>query len=130
MLRDNLPEPVDLALKWCKTKGKWIDYVYDKYIWFLADKEQRKYQTKAILGLVNANREFKFHDTIEWSDLSDEDEKHWKNVETWGDWFNKYHSEIKEDIFLNNQVDLEQYVPDLDDYWKKQLHSYLIKSYH
>ena len=31
-LRDRMPEYMDIALRWCKAKNRYIDYIYERYI--------------------------------------------------------------------------------------------------
>ena len=50
MLRDRCPKVVNYALKWCKAKERWLNYVYDNQIWPLKSKKERLNQTKLILG--------------------------------------------------------------------------------
>lgn len=89
MLRDRIPVVDNAALKWCGAKTKWINYVYDTYMKFLIDKSDRNSVCRNILGLAKSNRNFVFHKTIEWSDLSEEETKYWKNVNNWVEWFEK-----------------------------------------
>lgn len=87
MLRDRVPRTVDLALKWCKAKDRWVEYVYYTHIWWIKEKEAREHQTKYLLALTKNNREFKFENTIEWNDLSEEERKYWESVQSWVSWF-------------------------------------------
>lgn len=87
MLRDRCPKVVSYALKWCKAKEKWLDYVYNEQIWILASKKERLNQTKLILGIHDKKQEFNFHDTIVWKGLSPEDVYFWSYVETWVNFF-------------------------------------------
>lgn len=129
MLRDRIPEYTNLALKWCKVKGKWIDYVYDNEIWFLADKEQRKYQTKAILGLVHAKHHFDFNTTIEWDDLDKEEIELWTNVKTWVEWFKENLEHLKSNInSIDKQTFMKTYMSEMDEYWQEKMYSFLRKN--
>lgn len=89
MLRDRVPRTVDLALKWCKAKERWIEYVYYTYIWWIKEKDARDFQTRSILGIAKGNREFKFETTIEWNNLTKEEREYWEKVQEWVDWFEK-----------------------------------------
>lgn len=89
MLRDRVPRTTDLALKWCKAKTKWVDYVYKNYIWFCKDNELRKQMTRNILGLSKANRVFIFGSTIDWFNLTKEEYQYWFEVNNWVNWFEK-----------------------------------------
>ena len=50
MLRDRMPKMLNLALKWCKAKEKWLDYVYENHI-KIVPKDQRGVEVKKCLGL-------------------------------------------------------------------------------
>lgn len=50
MLRDRMPLMLDLALRWCKAKQRWIDYVYDKFV-KKYPKERRGVIVKTLLGI-------------------------------------------------------------------------------
>ena len=64
MLRNRLPDYVDLALKWCKVKELWINHVYNSQINIYADKQERYNATRITLGLSSKERIFKFEDSI------------------------------------------------------------------
>jgi len=102
MLRDRCPEIVSLALKWCKAKEKWLDYVYKEQIWILASKEERYKQTKLILGIKDGKKNFVFHDTIVWEGLSADEAKYWKFVEDWVNFFVRKHAYI-EDTYVSSK---------------------------
>lgn len=101
MLRDRMPLMLDLALKWCKAKERWINYVYDNVV-KKYPQNKRSVVVKQILGIKQRWKrqeiydqlryvEFKpvtkeqvdripkselymkFSDTIDWSTLSKED---------------------------------------------------------
>ena len=60
MLRDRCPKTVNLALKWCKAKEKWLNHVYKNQIWILSNKKERLNQTKAILGKQTLKKDLVF----------------------------------------------------------------------
>ena len=90
MLRDRVPKVVDLALKWCKAKERWLDHVYYSFIWIYSDNDERYRATRTILGLKKGKlrpSEFDFHRTIDWENLDAQDELYWTAVESWVEWF-------------------------------------------
>lgn len=96
MLRDRCPKVVSYALKWCKAKEKWLDYVYDNQIWFLGSKNERLKQTKLILGIKeDGKREFDFDKTICWKDLTVEEHAYWDYVSHWVRFFMKHYAYIE-----------------------------------
>ena len=90
MLRNRLPDYVDLALKWCKVKELWINHVYDSQINIYADKQERYNATRIALGLSSKERIFKFEDSIDWVWISEEEKERF--------------AEILEDISLKNII--------------------------
>lgn len=68
MLRDRMPLILDLALRWCKAKDRWIDYVYDSYIKKQA-KDKRSIAVKTILGIKQKWKRQEIYDRIKYSEL-------------------------------------------------------------
>lgn len=96
MIRDRVPNTVDLALKWLKIKTKWVDHVYYSFVWYLSDKKDRNYQVRAILGIAKHQRNFVFKDTIDWDNLDPEEIVFWENICNWVKWFEESLLPIKE----------------------------------
>ena len=103
MLRDRCPKVVSYALKWCKAKEKWLDYVYKEQIWILGSKKERLVQTKAILGITEKGKNFNFHNTIYWDGLSPNELYYWKYVESWVDFFVKKYAYIENAYIISIQ---------------------------
>lgn len=95
MLRDRVPFVVNLALKWCNAKGNWVDHVYDSQISIYAAKEDRYDATRHVLGLKKHNREFDFHKSIDWDNITSEESEYWRQIEVWVTWFKVNHIYIK-----------------------------------
>lgn len=95
MLRDRVPFVVNLALKWCNAKGNWVDHVYDSQISIYANKEDRYDATRHVLGLKKHNREFDFHKSIDWDNITSEESEYWRQIEVWVTWFKVNHIYIK-----------------------------------
>ena len=89
MLRDRCPLVVDYALKWQKAKERWIDHAYVGFIKFYVDNKERNHATRVVLGIAKYYRNFDFHKSIDWENLSDEDTLYWKRIESWVNWFTK-----------------------------------------
>ena len=51
MLCDRMPQTLDIALRWCKAKNKWVDYVYDNTIKKYPQKERSR-AVKQVLGQI------------------------------------------------------------------------------
>lgn len=103
MLRDRCPKVVNYALKWCKAKERWLNYVYDNQIWPLKSKKERLNQTKLILGIVNGKHEFDFHNTICWKDITPEEVYYWTYVENWVTFFQEKYQYI-ENMYQNSII--------------------------
>lgn len=100
MLRDRCPKLVNYALKWCKAKEKWLDHVYNNWIWIYVSNEERYNAAKNVLGIKDTRKgkkiqTFKFADTIMWDNLSDEEKNYWTRVSAWVSWFQQKFAYIK-----------------------------------
>lgn len=108
MLRDRLPETVDLALKWCKAKEKWLDLCYSENIWIYVSKKERYSATRSILGLSTNRRSFDFDRTIMWPNLSKEEAAYWKRVSSWVSWFRTTIDAIEETYTSSKRRNLSE----------------------
>lgn len=95
MLRDRCPKVVDYALKWQKAKERWIDHAYVNFIKFYVDKNERNHATRIILGIAKFYRNFDFDKSIDWDNLSKEEEKYWKRISSWVNWFMQTYAYIE-----------------------------------
>lgn len=100
MLRDRVSkmQSVDLALKWCKAKERWIDHVYNNFVNIFVEKEDRYAATRTILGISGRSREFDFDKTVNWENLDDHDRLYWEAVKSWVVWFQANALYIEQDI--------------------------------
>lgn len=98
MLRDRCPAVIDLALRWCKAKTKWLDHVYQHFINIYVLKEERYEATRIILGISGKYRNFNFEKTIDWDNIDSEEEEYWKTILGWVNWFRNRHAAIEQDI--------------------------------
>lgn len=98
MLRDRCPKIVDRALKWQKAKERWLNHTYQSFIGIFCDKEERYHVTRIILGIAKEHRKihiFNFDKSIDWENLSKEEEIYWKRVSSWVNWFYDNYSDIR-----------------------------------
>lgn len=98
MLRDRCPAVIDLALRWCRAKTKWLDHVYSHFINIYVLKEERYEATRIILGISGKYRNFDFEKTIDWDNIDNEEEEYWKTILGWVNWFRNRHAAIEQDI--------------------------------
>lgn len=68
MLRDRMPLVLDLALRWCKAKNRWINYVYDNTIKKYSESK-RSTVVKTILGIKQQYKRQQIYDQIKYSEL-------------------------------------------------------------
>lgn len=100
MLRNRITkmQAVDLALKYCCVKTKWIDHVYNHFIGILSSKQERNQATRVILGISSKYRSFDFNKTIAWDNLDQSEIEFWKTIEEWVNWFQDNLLFIQQDI--------------------------------
>lgn len=103
MIRDRVPKMVNLALKYCGCKEKWLDHVYKNWVWIYSDKDVRDTVTRELLGLDKKGKptKFNFEDTILWDNLTVEEEKYWKRVSNWVSWFQKNYSYVENEYSIS-----------------------------
>ena len=127
MLSDNLPRTWDLALRWCKRKNMWIEYVYKVYIkpynnnCMYSKSENKRRKTLAVKCIIG--RKAKFRNSIKWNSfLINATEKKvkqyddWKKVVSWVEWFQKSHqyvensAEIRVNIMKDSDEDAAKFI--------------------
>jgi hypothetical protein len=127
MLCDRMPQTLDIALRWCKAKNKWVDYVYDHFIQKYPQNERSR-AVKQVLGLTNyynideiimffrirgmkqsnniPKEELKlsFKDTMNWEELAGRDVNelnNWKAINSWVVWFKCWYSYIESTVKIS-----------------------------
>lgn len=107
MLRDRVPKVVNYALKWQKAKERWINHTYSNFINVYVDKEERKKATRLVLCLkythvkqgkrkyIKEEQNFDFDKSIDWDNLTPEEEVYWKRISSWVRWFRKKYAYIE-----------------------------------
>lgn len=68
MLRDRMPKILDLALRYCKAKERWIDYVYNNMVKKMS-KEKRSTVVKKILGIKQQYKRQEIYDAVKYGEL-------------------------------------------------------------
>ena len=89
MIRDRVPHTVDLCLRWLRAKTRWVEHVYTHHVWYIQDNQQRNYQVRALMGLTKATRGFNFDDTIDWTNVDQEEARYWRLIAEWVHWFER-----------------------------------------
>lgn len=90
MLRNRIPVYVDIALKWCHSKERWLNLVYNTQINIFVDKQERYNAIRIVLGLSSKNRSFDFEQSLDWEYLSEDDKLILNPVKGWISWFKNY----------------------------------------
>lgn len=151
MLRDRMPSTLDIALRWCKAKEKWMDYVYEKHI-KTVPKNQRSNAVKITLGTLPAytidDIKSVFRDlgkklvkpippqSLRW-DFKDTvpNDSYWAYVNSWVSWFRKTFSFIEHNYVINVQLgkselqkknDINHFISFLEEPWRTKLNNYLL----
>ena len=68
MIRDRMPEMLDLALRWCKAKQRWIDYVYENVV-KREPQEKRSVVVKTVLGIKQRYKRQNIYDQIRYVEM-------------------------------------------------------------
>lgn len=134
MLRDRMLLTTDLALKRCKCKKAYINYVYDRFV-RCVPVELRKNAVKEVLGLKvamssemirvllyknnikitseqaakipNQLRFFRFRDTIGWEELKKNDPelyKRFKIAASWVEWFRVRFQDVENTYIIGKKT--------------------------
>lgn len=109
MLRDRCPIVVDWALKWCKAKTRWIDHCYEKFIKIYKSNDERHEATRICLGISGKYRNFDFHKTVDWDNLTEDETKYWNYVESWVKWFRKTMLFIEEEYKFSREKGMSDF---------------------
>ena len=121
MLCDRMPQTLDIALRWCKAKNKWVDHVYDNIIQKHPQCERSK-AVKQVLGLLDYYDSYEiimyfrtigkkqckdipkddlklsFNETINWQALASKDIdelNNWQAIVSWVTWFKYWYQYIE-----------------------------------
>lgn len=107
MISDNTPRTWDLALRWCKSKTKWIEYVYKQFVavynnnvmhTYAENKRLKGLAVKRILGVAKRKRgeHYPLSYTIKLDSFlvnptkeSIEEYDLWCGVIKWENWFSR-----------------------------------------
>ena len=112
MLRDKMPEILDIALTYCKAKSRWIDYVYDNIIRKYS-KDKRSTVVKIILGIKQKYKRQEIYDQLRYVEFKDVTREQVNNIpkselymkfsqtvlstiSEWVDWFSKSYFGIRD----------------------------------
>lgn len=103
MLRDRCPTIVNYALKWQKSKERWVEHAYQNFIRIYVDNNERNHATRITLGIAKYFRNFDFDKSIDWENLTKEEEQQWKRISSWVWWFTKNYAYIENMYNISKQ---------------------------
>lgn len=106
MLRDRTPKVVIFALKWCKATETWLNHVYKTSVWVYSSKKERNKAVRNLLKL-DTNEVFKFADTIDWNNVTDEEKERFESADEWVSWFQQSYSYIENDYNIQKKRGLD-----------------------
>lgn len=109
MLRDRMPKMLDLALRWCKAKDRWINYVYDNII-RKYPSEKRSVIVKTILGIKQQYKHQEIYDTLRYVEFKPITMEQVKSIPK-----SELYMKFSETIDWNT---LSKDDPDMYNYWK------------
>ena len=104
MLRDRCPKVVDYALKWQKAKERWIEHAYNQFIKIYIDNSERYHTTRIILGIAKFYRNFEFDKSIDWENLTKEEELYWRRISSWVRWFRTNYAYMENAYKISKEV--------------------------
>lgn len=109
MLRDRCPRTVNYALKWQKSKERWLDHAYTNFIKIYCDKKERNNATRIILGISKFYRNFDFDKSINWDNLTPEDKVYWERISSWVKWFQKQYMFIEKTYITSRETGKDEF---------------------
>ena len=92
MLSDRLPFVVEVALKMCGAKGRWIDHTYKHFIGIYVREEDRR---QAVFKILGPKYQFDFARSIDYDNILDEEREYWNYVQSWVEYVQKMYAIIQ-----------------------------------
>lgn len=94
MIRDRVPRTVNIALKWCQAKEKWINRVFSLSAALYTTKDEKNSAVRKQLGIHEGKQNFNFAESIDleltkrdrFNRITGEDQ-YWIWVNDWVNWF-------------------------------------------
>jgi len=109
MLRDRMPLMLNLALKWCKAKERWINYVYDNVV-KRYPQNKRSVVVKQILGIKQRWKRQEIYDQLRYAELKPVTMEQVNNIPK-SELYMKFADTI-------NWTKLSEEDPDMYSYWQ------------
>ena len=113
MINDRIPSTWEMALRYCGSKQRWIDYVYNTYVnkynndVMHTKKDKDRLKSENIRKICNAKKPFK--DTIQLEQMitynRNDEYEYWNSIVKWVEWFQKYLLKIKNVADISSKVD-------------------------
>lgn len=109
MLKDRMPLMLDLALRLCKAKERWINYVYDNIV-SRYPRERRSIIVKQLLGVKQKWKRQEIYDTLRYVEFKPVTKEQVDNIPK-SELYMKFSDTI-------NWEKLSEEDPDMYEYWK------------
>lgn len=104
-----MPKILDLALRYCKAKQRWIDYVYDNIV-KKSPSDKKSIAVKTVLGIKQRWKRQEIYDQIRYSELKPVTRKQVDNIPR-----SQLFMEFRDTI---NWTKLSTEDPDMYEYWQ------------
>ena len=114
MLRDRMPKMLDLALRWCKAKNRWIDYVYNNIV-SKYPLEKRSSIVKTILGIKQYYKRQEIYDHIRYNEFKSVTMKQINSIPK-SELYMKFKDTINWNKLLLEDLDMYKYWEDVAEW--------------
>lgn len=112
MIRDRVPRTVNIALKWCKAKEKWINRVFSLSAALYTTKDEKNSAVRKQLGIHEGKQNFNFAESIDleltkrdrFNRITGED-KYWIWVNGWVNWFCENYAYLENAYNIGSRFD-------------------------
>lgn len=145
MIRDRVPQVINIALKWCQAKEKWVNRVYSLSAGLYTTTDEKNSAVRKQLGIHEGKQNFNFAESIDLELVTREnfnritgEDKYWVWVNGWVNWFaqkyqyleNAYKCHmIREEEETWKSAFMATYSEQLGEEEAQNLLSYLIKCF-
>ena len=96
MIRDRMPYILDVVLRYFGMKNKWISHVYDNFVKIFKSNDDKDMAVRVTLGISSRYSTFMYDRSINWDNLTEEEQKYWEAVGKVYEWLQKYHITLEQ----------------------------------
>ena len=129
MLRDRMPQMLDLALRWCKAKQRWIDYVYGNYV-KRYPQNKRSVAVKTVLGVKQKYKRQEIYDQIRYVEMKPVTKEQVDKIPK-SELYMKFSETINWQKLSTEDPDMYAYWKNVADWvdWFSKMHIYIEATY-